>query len=66
MKKMSYYDAALDLAIDVLGTKERAAEWLEKMSASLGSAPKDLLATQEGFERVRRHIHSVEIALDTD
>ncbi len=63
---MSYYDDALDRATEVLGTKERAEEWLDKMSDSLGSSPRKLLDSKEGFDRVLRHIHSVELANDTD
>ena len=61
---MSYYAVALDRAIEVFGTRDRAEEWLEKMSDDLGSAPKKLLDTRDGFERVLRHLHSVDIALN--
>lgn len=61
---MSYYAVALDRAIEVFGTRDRAEEWLEKMSGDLGSAPKKLLDTRDGFERVLRHLHSVDIALN--
>ncbi len=63
---MSYYSAALDRTVEVFGSKERAEYWLEKMSAELGSAPYDLLNTKEGYERVLRHIHSVDVALNMD
>ncbi len=63
---MSYYSKALDRAIEVFGSKERAEYWLEKMSAELGSAPGDLLNTKEGYERVLRHIHSVDLALSME
>ena len=63
---MSYYDDALDRAMEVLGTKGRAEEWLDKMSASLGVSPRKLLDSKEGFNRVLRHIHSVELANNTD
>lgn len=63
---MSYYDLALEHATEVLGSRDKAIEWLAKMSVSLGSAPQALLTDKEGFDRVRRHLHSVEIALDTD
>jgi len=65
-KTMSYYSDALDRAIEVFGTKERADEWLEKMSAELGSAPKKILTTKEGYDRVLRHLHSVDLALNMD
>ena len=63
---MSYYSAALERAIEVFGTKQRSEDWLEKMSAELGTAPKQLLNTREGYNRVLRHIHSVDIALHMD
>lgn len=63
---MSYYSDALNRAIEVFGTEERAEDWLEKMSAELGSAPKQLLDTKDGFDRVMRHIHSVDLALNMD
>ncbi len=63
---MSNYDIALDRATEVLGTRERAEDWLEKMSGTLGNSPKDLLSDDQGLNRVLRHIHSVELALDTD
>ncbi len=61
---MSYKDEALHRAVEVFGSEERAQDWLEKMSAELGSTPNDLLETKEGYERVLRHIHSVDIALN--
>jgi hypothetical protein len=63
---MSYYSDALSRADEVFGSKERAKDWLEKMSAELGSAPKELLKTKEGYDRVLRHLHSVDLALNFD
>ena len=63
---MTYYAPALDRAIEVFGTQERAEDWLEKMSAELGKAPKDLLNDKEGYHRVKRHLRSVEFALCKD
>ena len=63
---MSFYSDCLNRAIDVLGTQDRAEDWLEKMSAELGAAPKQFLDTQAGYERVLRHIHSVDLALHMD
>ena len=65
-KKMSYYDDALNSATEVLGTRERAEDWLEKMSAELGSPPRELLNTKDGYERFLRHIHSVDLAINRD
>ena len=63
---MSYYSDALSRAIEVFGSKERAEDWLEKMSAELGSAPNELLNTKEGYHRVLRHKHSVDLAINMD
>ncbi len=63
---MTYYSDALSRSTEVFGSKERAKDWLEKMSAELGFAPKELLNTKEGYDRVLRHIHSVDVALNLD
>ena len=63
---MVYLTPALDRAIEVFGTPERAEIWLEKMSAEFGASPKSLLDSKEGYERVLRHLHSVDIALSMD
>ena len=63
---MSYYEDALKRATEVFGSEERAKDWLEKMSAELGSAPNELLNSKEGYDRVLRHIHSVDLALNMD
>ena len=63
---MSFYADCLNRAIEVFGTKDRAEDWLEKMSAELGAAPKQFLETREGYERVLRHIHSVDLALNME
>ncbi len=63
---MDYLTPALDRAVEVFGTHERAEIWLEKMSAEFGVSPKALLDTKEGYERVLRHLHSVDIALNLD
>ena len=62
----SYYSDALSRTVEVFGSEERAKDWLEKMSTELGSAPKELLNTKEGYQRVLRHLHSVDLALNLD
>ncbi len=63
---MSYYSEALNRAIEVFGTQKRAEDWLEKMSSELGTPPREILDTKEGFQRVMRHIHSVDLALNME
>ena len=63
---MSFYKTALERATEVLGDKERAVEWLEKMSGAFDKSPKEILSDQDGLDRVLRHLHSIELALDTD
>ncbi|MBC8268615.1 MAG: DUF2384 domain-containing protein [Rhodospirillaceae bacterium] len=63
---MSYYESALNRAIEVLGDKERAVDWLEKMSDAFGKSPREILSDQDGLDRVLRHLHSIELALNPD
>jgi uncharacterized protein (DUF2384 family) len=63
---MNYYETALDRAIDVLGDKDRAVDWLEKMSDDFDKSPKEILSDQDGLNRVLRHLRSVELALNPD
>ena len=63
---MSYYETALDRATDVLGDKERAVDWLGKMSDAFAKSPKEILSDQDGLDRVLRHLHSIELALNPD
>jgi len=60
---MSHYETALERATEVLGDEEKAIEWLEKMSGTFSKSPKEILADQDGLDRVLRHLHSVELAL---
>lgn len=46
-------------AEDVLGDAERAEEWVQKMSATLGAKPIDLAATDEGTQQVLLHLNSI-------
>lgn len=66
MNQSGFYDAALERAEEVLGSRARGKQWLDEMSNTLGCHPKDLLTSQDGYEQVLRHLHSVEVALNTD
>jgi len=66
MTQEEFYNAALERATEVFGSSSRAESWLDKMSSTLCCHPRELLSTREGYEQVLRHLHSVEIALDTD
>ena len=63
---MRNFEIALEREIEVLGNKQKAEEWLGKMSVTLGHTPKDILSESAGLDQVLRHLHSVELALDTD
>lgn len=66
MSNQDYSKLALDRAEEVLGSRERGQQWLDEMSATLGCHPSDLLTDKDGYEKVLRHLRSVELALDTD
>ncbi|MGB0747522.1 MAG: hypothetical protein ACPGO3_02150 [Magnetospiraceae bacterium] len=60
------YERVFERAVEVLGTKERAESWLEKMSDTLECHPQELLETENGVKQLMLHLHDVEIALSTD
>lgn len=54
-------DALLDLGTRVLGSEERAGQWLESPILSLeGKKPIELLDTVEGYERVKNKLLQIE------
>lgn len=54
-------DTVHERAVEVLGSKERAVEWLETASRTLGGRPIDLLGSEEGCSKVMHHLHNIEI-----
>ena len=59
MKKMTNIDIILDRATEILGTPERAADWIEKVSATLGGSPRELAETNEGTDQVLLHLAGI-------
>ncbi len=49
----------VDVATEVFGSEERAFDWTEKMSATLGSSPASLSETEEGTKAVLLHLASI-------
>lgn len=59
--KVEMLDSLLDLGERVLGSEERAGEWLTSPVLSLqGARPIDLLVTVKGYERVKNKLLQVE------
>lgn len=56
---MGNLEQIIDKATDVLGSRERAEEWIEKSSATLGGRPRDLAATDEGTKAVLLHLAAI-------
>ena len=52
-------ETILAKAEDVLGSAERANEWVEKTSATLGGKPVDLAITDEGTKAVLLHLNAI-------
>jgi uncharacterized protein (DUF2384 family) len=48
-----------DKATDVLGSEERADDWIDHNSATLGGSPRSLSDTNEGTLRVLLHLATV-------
>jgi len=55
---------ALNRAIEVLGDRKWAIEWLEKMSGTFGKSPKQALSDEGGLARVLSHLRGVDLALN--
>jgi uncharacterized protein (DUF2384 family) len=52
-------EAIKEKATEVLGTIEKAVDWMEKFSNTLGSAPRDLVHTAEATAQVLIHLGSI-------
>lgn len=52
-------ETILTKAEDVLGSADRAKEWIEKTSATLGGKPIDLAITDEGTQKVLLHLNGI-------
>ncbi len=57
----SDYESIRDRAIEVLGSAERADEWLNTESGTLHGKPGDLIRSAKGRDKVLLHLHSVEL-----
>jgi len=49
----------IEKATDVLGSNERALEWIEHVSATLEGTPKELARTHDGTEAVLIHLGAI-------
>lgn len=49
----------VDKAVDVLGTHERAIDWMDHMSRTLGDTPRNLAVSDEGTAAVMLHLGSI-------
>ena len=56
---MTNYDTALEKAIEVLVTTEKAKDWLDHFSATLGAKPVDILEEEVGLYRVMVHLNGI-------
>lgn len=57
---MNNLETVIDRAIEVLGNEDKAKDWVEKMSSTLGDKPMNLLDTDEGLARVLLHLSGIE------
>ena len=46
-------------ATEVLGDAEKAVDWIEKFSSTLGAAPRDLVDSAENTARVLLHLGTI-------
>lgn len=48
-----------DKAVDVLGSDDRAVDWIDHTSATLGGTPRQLSETEEGTNLVLIHLGGI-------
>ncbi len=59
--RLARIDRIFHLAADVLGSEEKAAEWLKRPNRTLGNeTPLDLLDTDAGSQQVERELRQIE------
>ncbi len=56
---MTNFDRIIEQATDVLGDADKAHDWVEKMSATLGGIPAHIAETDEGRDRVLLHLAGI-------
>lgn len=56
---VSNIERIIEQATDVLGTRERAEDWIDQFSATLEAKPRDLADTDEGTETVLLHLAGI-------
>ncbi|AWK89599.1 MbcA/ParS/Xre antitoxin family protein [Azospirillum thermophilum] len=54
-------DAAFDRAVEVLGTVERAMDWMQCKDSALGARPRDLVNTGDGLAQVLHCLRRIEL-----
>ena len=56
---MTNLERIIEKATDILGDEERALDWTDKMSATLGASPRELSETEEGTDKVLLHLAGI-------
>jgi uncharacterized protein (DUF2384 family) len=49
----------IDKATDVLGDEQKALDWIDHTSATLGGTPRELSQTDSGTDRVLLHLGDI-------
>ena len=56
---LSDYDTAFARATEVLGCEDRARDWMEKKSGTLGDSPSVLCVDEDGTKAVLLHLNGI-------
>lgn len=49
----------IEQATDVLGDEDKARDWIDQVSATLGGTPRELATTDEGTTKVLLHLAGI-------
>jgi uncharacterized protein (DUF2384 family) len=56
---MTNLEKIIDQATEILGDRDRALDWIEKKSATLGASPRRLSETAHGTNKVLLHLANI-------
>ncbi len=56
---MTNLETIMERATEILGSEERAKDWVEKVSGTLGASPLELSESEEGTDRVLLHLAGI-------
>jgi uncharacterized protein (DUF2384 family) len=61
IENSEFIEKVIERATEVLGSVDKANEWVDKKSKTLGANPRVLCETKEGYDQVLKHLHWIDV-----